>query len=223
MFSLNFSTIINILGLILFLLLTAYIYSQYKLNYWKRKGIPSVPAHWLFGNFKDVILGRTSVGVHLGKLHNEGGNEQCLGVYIMHKPFLLLRDPELIKQILVKDFHLFQNRYFAAEKSKDLIGTTSLFSINNPEWKYLRTKLSPTFSSGKQKKLFSLMIESSENMSKYLTEQFKADDNKKVKNVDTKFVSVKFITDVISSLAFGIRTNSFGDNLEFFNNGKFTF
>ncbi|XP_051154870.1 uncharacterized protein LOC127277625 [Leptopilina boulardi] len=228
MFFNNFPFIINLFGFLLFFLLIFYIYSQYKLNYWKRKGIPTPNnCHWLFGNFKDVILGRTSVGVHFGKLHNECcNNEPCLGVYIMHKPFLLLRDPELIKQILVKDFHLFQNRYFAAEKSKDLIGTTSLFSINNPEWKYLRTKLSSTFSSGKQKKLFSLMIESSENMSNFLAGQFQISDNnndKNTKNIDTKFVAVQFITDVISSLAFGVRTNSFGDNLEFFNNVRAPF
>ena len=210
---------VNTLGFLIILVLSIYIYSEYKLNYWKRRGVPSPHTHWFFGNFKDGVLFRTSVGHLLGKLYKEAGDEPFIGIYIMHKPFLLLRDPGLIKQVLVKDFKTFQNRYFSSTRTKDVIGSTGLFSIDNPEWKYLRTKLSPAFSCGKQKKLFSLMVESSENMRNFLHNQFKEDES--IKNIETKIVSTKYITDVISSFAYGVRTNSFQTNPEFFENSKF--
>ena len=218
MLFLGYSLFLNVLGVFAFLFIFIYFYIQHKLSYWKRKGISSPPTHWLFGNFKDAILGRISVGTLLGKLHKEAGDEPFVGIYIMLKPFLLIRDPELIKQVLVKDFQIFQNRYFATKKSADLISSTGLFSINNPEWKYLRMKLSPTFSSGKQKKLFSLMIESSENMRNFLGSQF--NERERVKNIETKILSVRYIMDVISSLAYGVRTNSFGTDQEFFKRSK---
>ncbi|XP_033224729.1 cytochrome P450 6k1-like [Belonocnema kinseyi] len=208
----------NALVVFAFIFISIYFYIQHNLSYWKRKGVPSPPTHWLFGNFKDAILGRMSAGNLLGKLHKEAGDEPFIGLYVMHKPFFLMRDPELVKQVFVKDFQVFQNRYFAAVKSKDLIASTGLFSINNPEWKYLRMKLSPVFSSGKQKKLFSLMIESSENMRKFLGDQL--NENEKVQNVDAYIVSIRYITDVISSLAYGVRTNSFGQDQEFFNRSR---
>ncbi|XP_033225304.1 cytochrome P450 6k1-like [Belonocnema kinseyi] len=218
MFFLSSSFFLNLLGVFTFILISVYFYIKHKLSYWKRRGIASPPTHWFFGNFKDAILGRISAGNLLGKLHQEAGDEPFIGIYIMHKPFFLMRDPELIKQVLVKDFQIFQNRYFYNEKTKDLIDSTSLFSINNPEWKYLRMKLSPAFSSGKQKKLFSLMIESSENMINFLGGQFT--ETEKVKNVDSQNVSLRYVTDVISSLAYGVRTNSFGNDQEFFNRSR---
>ncbi|XP_033225780.1 uncharacterized protein LOC117178462 [Belonocnema kinseyi] len=218
MLFLGSSIFLNLLGAFAFISISIHFYSGYKLRYWKRKGVRSPPTHWLFGNFKDAILGRISVGDLLGKLHKEAGDEPFIGIYIVHKPFLLIRDPELIKQVFVKDFQIFQNRYFSAVKSKDLIASTGIFSINNPEWKYLRNKLSPAFSSGKQKKLFSLMIESSENMRNFLCAQF--DETEKVKNVDSQNVSIRYVTDVISSLAYGVRTNSFGNDHEFFNRNR---
>ncbi|XP_033225292.1 cytochrome P450 6k1-like [Belonocnema kinseyi] len=218
MFIVSSSICVNVFGVFTFTVISVFFYIRYKLSYWKRKGIRSPSTHWLFGNFEDAILGRLSVGNLLGKLHKEAGDEPFIGIYIMHKPFFLIRDPELIKQVFVKDFQFFQNRYFASEKSKDLIGSTGIFSINNPEWKYLRMKLSPAFSSGKQKKLFSLMIESSENMRKFLRGHF--NESGEVQNFDTKMVSVRYVIDVISSLAYGVRTNSFGNDEEFFNRSR---
>ncbi|CAG2174613.1 unnamed protein product, partial [Oppiella nova] len=37
-------------------------------------------------------------------------NGKCFGVYELGKPVLYLSDPELIREVLVKDFHIFNNR-----------------------------------------------------------------------------------------------------------------
>ncbi|CAB0038375.1 unnamed protein product [Trichogramma brassicae] len=201
----SFSNAVTILatGFVLF-----YLYAKYKQSYWRRRGVDSPPAHWFFGNFKDAICLRSAPPAVLGdiyKYYQGQPDKPVIGLYIMQTPFLLLRSPEVIKQVFIKDFHNFTDRYFAAKRKTDVVGSTGLFSIDNPEWKYLRVKLSPAFTSGKQKKLFELMVESAKNLNQYMAK--KVGDGKV--DMEVQRVCAKYTTDVISSLTFGIRTNSF--------------
>lgn len=202
-----------------------YLWAKWKLSYWQRRGVPTLPTDLLFGNLKDSILMKVSPGYVLGRLYREADDDApFVGVYIMHNPFLLLRSPEMIKQILVKDFSAFSDRYFAApQSSNDPVGSLGLFSIKNPEWRYLRTKLSPAFTSGKLKNLFGLMLESAESLNAYITERFRGIDGGNV-TIEFKDTSTRYTTDVISSLAFGIRTNSFENPPpEFYKNSWYFF
>lgn len=116
-----------------------YLFLKYKHSYWKRKGIPSVPGHWFFGNAKDAILMRSSPAKVFGDIYSQASaNDDVVGLYILHKPYLLLRSPELVKQIFIRDFQFFSNRYFTAESLHDEIGSSSIFTLKNPKWKYLR-------------------------------------------------------------------------------------
>lgn len=190
------------LGTLLFLFL------KYKRTYWQRKGVPTLPSHWLFGNVKDIIQWKKSPALVIGELHQKASNnDDILGIYILHKPFLLLRNAELIKQILIKDFNYFPDRYFTAKSFYDKIGSSNLFTIHNPEWRYLRNKISPVFSSGKMKKIFNLIVETTDSMNTYLEQQFANDV--KMKSIQIKDIALRYTTDVISSVAFGIQVNSF--------------
>ncbi|KAL6436826.1 hypothetical protein ACFW04_004904 [Cataglyphis niger] len=143
----------------------------------------------------------------LGELHRQAADEDdVIGIYILYKPFLLVRNPELIKQIMIKDFHLFPNHHFEGRSNSDNVGKWSLFTIKNPEWRQLRTKMSPVFTSGKLKNLFLLMQEAGEMMREHLRDQFVDDSKMSISIKDTFY---KYTTIVISSLAFGIRTNCF--------------
>ena len=185
-----------------------YLYLKYKHTYWKRKGVPSLPGHWLFGNVQDAVLMRSASFHVFGDLYRQASdNDDIVGIYVFHKPFLLLRNPELIKQVLLRDFNNFSNRYFTAESFHDKIGSSNLFTIKNPKWKQLRTKITPVFTSGKMKKLFYLIVEATNSMQKYLEDQFS--DGSKVKTIAAKDVALKYTTDIISSVAFGINVNSF--------------
>ncbi|XP_051168311.1 cytochrome P450 6k1-like isoform X2 [Leptopilina boulardi] len=120
-------------------------YARYKLNYWKRRGVESLPTDLIFGNFKNAALFKTAPGWHLGELHNAAiTNSPMLGFYIFHKPCILLRDLKLIKQIMVRDFENFSDRHFAGSQQKDSIGMKNLFGLKNPAWKYVRSKITPT-------------------------------------------------------------------------------
>ncbi|XP_034950095.1 cytochrome P450 6k1-like [Chelonus insularis] len=203
----NYFTIIITSVITLFIFF--YFWAKYKLNYWQRKGVPTLPTNIIFGNFKDSFFQRTAPGFLFGELYHQVKNDPpYMGIYIMYKPFLLLRDPEIIKQMFVKDFNYFQNRYFTARNRNDRLGSDNLFSIHNPQWKYIRSKISPVFTSGKLKQLFGLIVETSDFLKSYLDDQFKEDVNG-IKSIEAKEMSKMYTTDVVSSVAFGVRTNSF--------------
>lgn len=130
-----------------------------------------------------------------------------VGFYIFHKPCLLLRDPEIIKQFLIRDFNIFSDRHFAGSNQTDSIGMKNLFGLKNPTWKYLRTKITPTLTKYKLKQMFPLMIETGEPMMKFLKNQLTDINNTKI--IDAQDLSYKYTTDLIASVALGTKMDSF--------------
>ncbi|XP_051168310.1 cytochrome P450 6k1-like isoform X1 [Leptopilina boulardi] len=183
-------------------------YARYKLNYWKRRGVESLPTDLIFGNFKNAALFKTAPGWHLGELHNAAiTNSPMLGFYIFHKPCILLRDLKLIKQIMVRDFENFSDRHFAGSQQKDSIGMKNLFGLKNPAWKYVRSKITPTLTKGKLKLMLPLMMEIGESMMEYLNTE--TTDANGIKNVDAQELNYKYTTDLIASIALGMKFNTF--------------
>lgn len=204
------------------IVLLFWIYARYKLNYWKRRGVEQLSTYDLiFGNFKDAVLFRTAPGSHLGVLHNAAStNAPYLGFYIFHKPCILLRDPEIIKQVMIRDFENFSDRHFAGSQQKDSIGMKNLFGLKNPAWKYLRSKITPTLTRGKLREMFPLMLETGEPMMDFLKSH--PSDKQGVKLVDAQELSYKYATDLIASVALGTKMDSFHyPNGEFTKCGKF--
>jgi hypothetical protein len=65
---------------------------------------PTLP----FGNMGDAILLRKSSAEMMKKLYDQFPEEPYVGIYQFLRPLLLIRDPELIKQVMVKDFSYCQ-------------------------------------------------------------------------------------------------------------------
>lgn len=187
-----------------------YIYAKYKLSYWKRRGVKTPPTHLLFGNFKDLLTLRKPAGEVMREIYNSADpDDPYIGFYIFHKPMLLLRNHDLIKQVMITDFEIFPNRRFGSIKQKDSIGLDSILSIKQPRWKYLRSKLTPFLTGQKLKNMLPLVEECGKSMLKFienlLTNKF-ADNNCEMKDLSSRYVS-----DVIASVAFGINTDSFDE------------
>lgn len=150
------------------LIVISYFYMTRKFKYWKKRGIleaaPPIP---FFGNFADCLLFKKAPAEYLKEMYDQAKGLPCIGFYIFDKPILLACDQEFIKNILMKDFHYFSDRYIAADKN-DRLGGANLFFLRNPTWKFVRTKLTPFFTSGKMKKMFNLMLQCGKNLDEYL-------------------------------------------------------
>ncbi|GAB1863423.1 Cytochrome P450 6k1 [Camponotus japonicus] len=196
-----------------------YIYAKYKLSYWSRRGVKTPPTNLFFGNFKDCITLKKPPGEIIREIYNSvDPDDPYIGFYIFHKPMLLLRNHDLIKQMLITDFDVFPNRRFGSSNQRDPIGLDSILSMKQPRWRYLRSKLSSPLTGQKLKNMLPLMEECGKPMLKFIEKL--QDDKFGHQKCEIKDFTSRYTNDVIASIAFGINTNSFdGKENTFWKNG----
>lgn len=98
-----------IFGIIL-LFLAIYYYFTSTFDFWKVRGVPGPKPIPIFGNIKNVMLLRTSMCHYLKKLCEEYKHEPMIGIFTRKTPILIIQDPNLIKDVLIRDFSKFANR-----------------------------------------------------------------------------------------------------------------
>jgi cytochrome P450 family 6 len=109
------------------------------------------------GNLKECVLMKTAVGEQLQRIYNEHRDKPYVGIFSFDKPSLLIRDPELVKNILVKDFQTFMDRIITVEGRFDPLFGNNLGLLNGRLWQHIRTNLTPVFSPRKIKIMFYIM------------------------------------------------------------------
>jgi cytochrome P450 family 6 len=113
----------------------------------------------------------------------------------------------------------FQDRERKSVDEKSETLDAHLLNLTGTKWKILRSKLTPTFTSGKIKMMFNLMAECADQLKRYLDKPARNGEM-----VEMKEVMAKFTTDVIGSCAFGLQCNSMTDSdSEFRKMGKQVF
>ncbi|XP_033339723.1 cytochrome P450 6k1 isoform X3 [Megalopta genalis] len=173
-------------------------------NFWESRGVPFRKPIVLFGNFAPLLLFRESLPECIKEMYEWFKDERFFGVFRVRSPVLILRDPNLIKDICVKNFSCFSNRGIPVNSQDPLSG--HLFNLEGKKWKSLRAKLTPAFSSGKLKRMFYLLEECSEEFQKLIDES-----SKTVRPIEARELAAKFTIDVIGTCAFGIQINALTD------------
>lgn len=100
-----------------------FFYFKKKFSFWENHGFPSVPGKIPFGSVGEMGFKYHSCDV-LKKLYDENKEKgPAVGLYFMTQPALLPTDPELVKDILVRNFENFHDRgFFFNEKNDPLSG-----------------------------------------------------------------------------------------------------
>jgi hypothetical protein len=121
------------------------------------------------------------------------------------KPSYLVLDLDYIKNIMTKDFQYFTDRGFYYNEKDDPL-SAHLFAIGGQKWRNLRTKLTPTFTSGKMKMMFQTLVDCEPNLLQKI-------ENDRVAKVPTDIKEALgcFTTDIIGSCAFGLDCNTFAE------------
>nr|ABS31131.1 cytochrome P450 [Tribolium castaneum] len=188
-----------------FLLLLYYIYSKHY-SYWQSKNVPTDKPFLFFGSFYNLVIRKEHIFERIRTIYNQFSTPY-VGIYIFHQPVLLIRSPEILRKVLVKDFDKFTNRNIATNESADPLAFHTLFISKDAVWRNLRTKLSPVFTSGKMKLMFPLMQECVDDLRRFLEDH--------TEEIDVKTAMKKYSVDIISTCAFGINTYCFrNDNSE---------
>ncbi|KPI99684.1 PREDICTED: cytochrome P450 6B5-like [Papilio xuthus] len=173
-----------------------YFYFTRTFNYWKDRNVAGPKPLPFFGNLKDTTLRRKHAAIVFKSIYDAYPNEKVVGVYRMTTPCLLLRDLDVIKQVMIKDFDLFLDR--GVEFSKEGLGL-NLFHADGDTWRVLRNRFTPVFTSGKLRNMLYLMTERGEHFVEYV-------DNLRAKQSEQPIhlLVQKFTMATISACAFGL-------------------
>ena len=134
-----------------------YLYFTRNFNFWQKLGIPYVNPTPFVGNLKDSVFQKVNIGTHLQKIYEENSDKPYVGIFSFDKPILLIRDVELVKNILVKDVQYFIDHVATFDEKLDPIFSRTLFMMKGQLWRHFRTNLTPMFTSAKMKMMFYLV------------------------------------------------------------------
>ncbi|XP_047356734.1 probable cytochrome P450 6a17 [Vespa velutina] len=189
------------LTLIIFFL---YYYLTSTFDYWKVRGVKGPQPIPLFGNIKDILFYKINMAEYLSNIYHFYKDEPCVGIFFRSKPVLMLRDPQLIKDILIKDFSSFPQRGIVITKKIDPLSENLVF-LEALRWRPLRNKLTTVFTSVKLKEMFPLMKITTDHLEQYIN---KIPDNY-ILNINE--LNTKYIIEMITRFGFGMETNIFND------------
>jgi cytochrome P450 family 9 len=126
-------------------------------------------------------------------------------------------DPELIKQITIKDFDHFMNHRTQIDPEIDPLFSRNLFAIRDNKWRTMRSTLSPAFTGSKMRLMFQFMAECTMGHMDNIMQSV----NKQPLEVETKELFQRFGNDIIATCSFGIKIDSLTDKTnEFYTHGK---
>lgn len=173
-------------------------------TYWDDKGIPFDKPHFPFGSLKSLGFQERSFGMAIYDLY-EKHQSRFVGIYLFFRPAILVRDAQLCKDILTKDFASFHDRGLYVDEKNDPF-SANLFTCEGQNWRSLRNKLTPSFTSGKLKLIFPIILETSTKMRNYLFDNM---PSKGTKVFDIKDINNRYAIDIIASVIFGLEVDSF--------------
>ncbi|XP_004535625.1 probable cytochrome P450 6d5 [Ceratitis capitata] len=193
----------------LLLLLTActaaFFYIKWNYTYWQRKGFPYYEPKIPFGVLDEVRKRKATFGIAVSDVYRNT-KDRVVGIYLMTRPALLVRDAHLARDMLTRDFESFHDRGIHVDDEKDPQSSGGVFFLKGLDWKSLRVKLTPLFTSGKLKAMFGTVEDVGDKMVNYLNAQL---PDEGAKEVEMKSVMSTFAIDIIASVILGLEVDSF--------------
>ncbi|XP_055619244.1 probable cytochrome P450 9f2 [Toxorhynchites rutilus septentrionalis] len=201
------------IGLVLTALVHRFVTRNY--FYFADKPIPFLRPTFGVGNFGPLLMRKRDILEHLKALYRSFPDAKIFGFFNMTEPIFMVRDPEMVKQITVKDFDHFVDHTLnaAGGTDQDTTGSQSLFTdslvvLRGNKWRDMRATLSPAFTGSKMRQMFALITDCGQSVVEYYRESAAGAQSGRVV-VELKDVFSRFANDVIASAAFGISVDSF--------------
>lgn len=130
-----------------------FINNRYK--HWQRRGIVGTKPTFFFGHLREFIMGKKNLAFVIDDAYKAFPEERFIGIFEFTKPNLIIKDPELIGDVLVKDFSYFHDRTIDPANTHRL--NRHVGRLTGEKWNLVRTKLMPSFSTNKLKSMYSSM------------------------------------------------------------------
>ncbi|XP_059482605.1 cytochrome P450 9e2-like [Neocloeon triangulifer] len=211
--------VLALLGLCLSLLvayfLTTVIKSQ---QYWKNNKIFTLKkSTFLLGHFGPLITRKKSFAELVYDLYNEVKEEgvDFGGIYQFKRRSLVVNNPELFSEIMIKRFEHFINRRPFVDQETDKLLGRSLLGLQNEEWRDMRHNLSPAFTGSKLRGMIDLIESTCVKFNEFLAHRPDKDEPLDIYNAFRRLAA-----DIIATSAFGSPSDAVSNpESEFYKNG----
>lgn len=188
-------------------LLTAYYYCTSTYGRWRDLGVPYArPVVPLLGNFWRVSVGAEHTADAFDAIYRQLAGHRYGGFYQLRTPFLMVREPELVNRVLVRDAAHFVDHGFDTDLRHNPM-SNNLFFMEGTRWQTMRSKLSPAFTSSKLRSAHGQMRQCSDDLVAGIAGRLDAGHDR----FNVLDAMAEYSTDVIGTCAFGIKMNAISD------------
>lgn len=189
---------------IIFSVISLLLYTVLKndTKYWQKRNVPYKEPVPFIGNVINVVLLRKSFSSVVSELYFQFCTPY-FGIWYFKDPQLVIRSPDLIRDIFVKNFDHFQDRHISLNEDIDEFTANMLFCMKSSRWKQKRASISPIFSSTKLKTTHSHIKNVAELMVQYIG-KLNADGP-----IDAKELCKKYTIEAVGIIIFGVNLNYF--------------
>uniref|UniRef100_A0A3P8RVC1 Thromboxane-A synthase n=1 Tax=Amphiprion percula TaxID=161767 RepID=A0A3P8RVC1_AMPPE len=188
-FSVTFSLFLIFLGLL-------YWYSVYPFSVLSRCGIKHPKPVPFLGN---IFMFRQGFFSPMSDLIKTYG--RVCGYYLGRRAVVVIADPDMLRQVMVRDFSSFPNRMTLRFATKPM--TDCLLMLKNEQWKRVRSILTPSFSAAKMKEMVPLINTATDSLMNNLNVHAESGEA-----FDIHRCFGCFTMDVIASVAFATQVDS---------------
>lgn len=210
-------TVLVLLVLAVVVLLGLYLRRvlQSRRVYWIRRRIPFIAwPHLLFGNVRGLWSDEHTSTVGQ-KLYNDlkGRRLAAGGFNLLALPAILVVDPDLAEEVLVKNAGRFPSRGLHVDTEVDPLSGT-LFALSGKRWQDKRDLLAPMYGDGTIRQMFGTIASVADELRLEIRKSLGS------KEEDVQEWTSRYVSDVMGTNVFGIRSRTIQEpNTEFRING----
>lgn len=177
-----------------------YMYVARNRNYWKNQNVPHESLSIITRSLKHILSKHMCFEDRV-RYQKYG---RVSGFFQGTRPSLMVAQPELVKQVLVKDFNLLPNR-METDFGDDIFNNMMVMA-HVDLWRKIRPASSPAFTTGKLRKMHPLIQDCVKATCEHLEAAAEKDED-----VDMKQFYGHYTLDVIARCAFGTKLDSYSD------------
>ncbi|KAK5650898.1 hypothetical protein RI129_001927 [Pyrocoelia pectoralis] len=192
--------------LVLVFALIIYLVFSAKYAHWKNRNVPYEKPTFFFGSIRKVLTMHSNMSDICNDLYRKYEKYRYVGFFNMWTPAIVVRDPEIMKEVLIKQFKSYRN-WIQVPHNVDGALSLNPFVLHNEEWKQVRSNLSSQFTSAKVKKMLPNMLLIGSKMIKYVKDQLKGSSDA----MNVSDLTKRFTGEVVFNCGYGLDARSFID------------
>ncbi|XP_048510596.1 cytochrome P450 9e2-like [Athalia rosae] len=193
-----FSALILLIGVVILVAIVTWM--RGKIFYWRLKGVPAAGVVPFIGSYMPLFLRKLALPDFQKYIYAVNMESKYIGMMDFHTPSILVRDPELVKQIGVKHFNDFPDHKPVVEESTDTFFGKMMYFVTGRRWREMNAVMRPAFTSSKIKFMSELVSEIATDFVAYLSRH-----PEQTSSIEMKDAFTRFTADAIATASFGHR------------------